>query len=78
MKAVFKNIGPISKAEFDLKDLTIIAGANNTGKTYLAYTLYGFLKSLKPLVHYSIDHNSQRLYDQGIQQSDNVEPEFFW
>ena len=28
----------------ELGDLTIIAGRNNTGKTYLAYTLYGFLK----------------------------------
>ena len=28
----------------ELGDLTIIAGHNNTGKTYLTYTLYGFLK----------------------------------
>ena len=47
MKAIFKNIGPINKAELQLKDLTIIAGANNTGKTYLAYTLYGLLKLVK-------------------------------
>ncbi|OQY01470.1 MAG: hypothetical protein B6I26_03845 [Desulfobacteraceae bacterium 4572_130] len=47
MKAIFKNIGPINKAELKLKDLTIIAGANNTGKTYLAYTLYGLLKLVK-------------------------------
>ena len=40
----FKNIGPIKKAELELGDLTIIAGRNNTGKTYLVYTLYGFLK----------------------------------
>ena len=43
MKATFKNIGPIKQAELELGDLTIIAGQNNTGKTYLAYTLYGFL-----------------------------------
>jgi predicted ATPase len=47
MKTVFKNIGPISEAELELKDLTIIAGANNTGKTYLAYTLYGFLRLIQ-------------------------------
>ncbi len=41
----FKNIGPIKKAKMKLGDLTIIAGRNNTGKTYLAYTLYGFLKT---------------------------------
>ena len=31
----------------ELGDLTIVAGRNNTGKTYLAYTLYGFLKMLQ-------------------------------
>lgn len=40
----FKNLGPIKEADLELGDLTIIAGHNNTGKTYLAYTLYGFLK----------------------------------
>ena len=38
----FKNIGPIKDAELELGDLTIIAGRNNTGTTYLAHTLYGF------------------------------------
>ena len=41
----FKNIGPIEKADLELGDLTIVAGRNNTGKTYLVYTLYGFLKA---------------------------------
>ena len=41
----FKNIGPVKDAELELGDLTIIAGRNNTGKTYLTYTLYGFLKT---------------------------------
>ena len=40
----FRNIGPVNDAELELGDLTIIAGRNNTGKTYLVYTLYGFLK----------------------------------
>ena len=40
----FKNLGPIEDAALRLGDLTIIAGRNNTGKTYLAYALYGFLK----------------------------------
>ncbi len=46
MKATFENIGPIKEAELELGDLTIIAGQNNTGKTYLVYTLYGFLDAL--------------------------------
>ena len=45
MKFRFQRIGPIRDAVLELGDLTIIAGRNNTGKTYLAYTLYGFLKS---------------------------------
>ena len=44
MKFHFRNIGPIRKAELELGNLTIIAGRNNTGKTYLVYTLYGFLQ----------------------------------
>ena len=47
MKFRFKNLGPIKQADLELGDLTIIAGRNNTGKTYLAYALYGFLKHLK-------------------------------
>lgn len=45
MKFHFANIGPITKAEMELGDLTVIAGRNNTGKTYLVYTLYGFLRT---------------------------------
>ena len=41
---LFKNLGPVKEAELELGDLTIIAGRNNTGKTYVAYALYGFLK----------------------------------
>lgn len=44
MKFHFKNIGPINEAELELGDLTIVAGQNNTGKTYLVYTLYGLSK----------------------------------
>ena len=44
VKFRFTNIGPIQDAQLELGDLTIIAGRNNTGKTYLVYTLYGFLK----------------------------------
>ena len=43
----FKNVGPVKDAEVELGNLTIIAGRNNTGKTYLAYALYGFLERWK-------------------------------
>lgn len=47
LKFAFSNIGPIREAELELGELTVIAGRNNTGKTYLVYTLYGFLKMSK-------------------------------
>ena len=50
MKFRFKNIGPIKEAELELGDLTIIAGRNNTGKTFLVYTLYGFFKGFRELL----------------------------
>lgn len=45
MKIMVKNLGVLRQAEFDLGDLTIICGGNNSGKTYATYALYGFLKS---------------------------------
>ncbi len=43
MKIKFNNLGAIKHAELELADLTIICGANNTGKTYATYAIYGFL-----------------------------------
>ena len=45
MKFHFERIGPIDAADLELGDLTIVAGRNNTGKTYLVYTMYGFLRT---------------------------------
>ena len=44
MQFHFRNIPPIRDAKLELGDFTIIAGKNNSGKTYLSYALYGFLK----------------------------------
>jgi hypothetical protein len=43
MKIHVKNLGALRQAEFELGDLTIICGGNNTGKTYATYALFGFL-----------------------------------
>ena len=43
MDISIKNLGAISEANFTVGDLTVICGKNNTGKTYLTYTVYGFL-----------------------------------
>lgn len=44
MRFQFERLGPMEKAELDLGALTIIAGRNNTGKTYIVYAIYGYLK----------------------------------
>jgi len=44
MKFEIQNLGPVKSAELELGDLTIIAGRNNTGKTYIAHSIYGYLK----------------------------------
>ena len=59
IKATFEKIGPIEKAELELGDLTIIAGQNNTGKTYLVYTLYGFLEFFRR-VYLDLHHFTRR------------------
>ena len=46
----FKNLGPIEEAELELGDLTVISGRNNTGKTYVAYALYGYFKTWRDLL----------------------------
>ncbi len=45
MKIEFKNVGLLNHAEIDLsKDLIVLVGPNNTGKTYAAYSVYGLYK----------------------------------
>ena len=43
MKIHIENLGVLKQAEFELGDMTIICGGNNTGKTYATYALFGFL-----------------------------------
>jgi len=37
-----KNIGAIKNAKIELGQLTVVCGKNNTGKTYITYSIYGF------------------------------------
>ena len=54
MKIRLKNLGILKYAEFSLGNLTIICGENNTGKTYAAYALYGFLDSWRELIDFGV------------------------
>lgn len=57
MEFTFENLGPIDRANLKLGDLTVIAGRNNTGKTYLAHTIYGFLKDFYRAVFFGAGSN---------------------
>lgn len=46
MRVRFENLGPIKKTEIDVRPLTVIIGPNNSGKTYVAYSIYGLWKEL--------------------------------
>ena len=69
MTVHFERIGPVKEAQLTLGDLTIIAGRNNTGKTYLAYTLYGLCK------HWHSPMENVNAVLQQLQDSCNSPPE---
>lgn len=54
MKITILNTGVLRQADFEVGDLTVICGKNNTGKTYATYALYGFLKTWKHLIQIEI------------------------
>lgn len=44
MRIKIQNLGYVNEADIDLgKDLIVLCGPNNTGKTYVAYTIYGLM-----------------------------------
>jgi len=50
MNVKIDNLGVIDHAEMDVGNLTVICGENNTGKTYVTYALYGFLRSWRRIL----------------------------
>ena len=71
MKIQVENLGILKKAEFELGELTLICGGNNTGKTYATYALFGFLshwrRHVKAGVH---DSTIQELLRDGVTRLD--------
>jgi len=62
-----KNIGLIENSTISLNDLTIICGQNNTGKTYITYSIYGFLSMWKDLIEFDIkDSYYDELFENGF------------
>ena len=50
-----ENIGLIDNAEVSLNDFTLICGQNNTGKTYITYSIYGFLHNWSSLIDFDLN-----------------------
>lgn len=66
MKVTLENLGVIKHAEFELGDLTLICGRNNTGKTYATHAVYGFFEYLRSSMSFSIDKAVlAKLHDDG-------------
>lgn len=57
MNITLTNIGVFQYTQYELADLTIICGCNNTGKTYATYALYGFLDYFKSAYSIGIDNS---------------------
>ena len=71
MKVILENLGVLKKAEFELGDLTLICGHNNTGKTYATYALFGFLQNWRRFISTEVSNEKIReLVDDGTTQID--------
>ena len=67
MELSIKNLGPLKQAEFELGELTIICGHNNTGKTYATYAVFGFLSKWRRFLSIQIpDKNITELLTEGV------------
>ena len=68
------NLGILKQAEFELGELTLICGRNNTGKTYATYALFGFLWHWRHLLEVEVsDQTIDTLLRDGVTRVD-VEP----
>ena len=74
MNISVKNLGVLKQAEFELGELTLICGGNNTGKTYATYALFGFLQHWESLLKVEIPNQTiDALLKDGVTRID-IEP----
>ena len=67
MKFKIENLGFIDKGEIELNNLTVICGENNVGKTYLNYSIYGFLAFLEKFSKFTINEEYiNEIYKKGF------------
>lgn len=71
-KFLYRDLGPVDEATLELGNLTIVTGRNNTGKTYMVYTLYGYLQFFNTLAVQIMDIWSERgIFSDAIRLNDN-------
>lgn len=52
MKITINNLGKITESILEVNDFTILVGDNNSGKTYITYSVYGLLQNWKDFINY--------------------------
>ena len=79
LQLTVSNLGPIAKAEIDLRPLTVFVGPSNTGKSYLAiliYALHRFFGGYTGIRHIGIRRmypiSRRRVWEQQPIDGDNV------
>lgn len=73
MKFKFENLGALTKkTEIELADLTILCGANNTGKTYATRAIYGFLKTWENNIDFKIDELYSKQKSQLVKKNPEI------
>jgi len=73
LKVEFENLGNIKKANIELGNLTIFAGANNSGKTYVNYILYALLDKKYALKSSLYDKYIDEAKENGISKINIIE-----
>lgn len=63
MKIHLKNVGMLDEATFEVGNLTLICGENNTGKTYATYSLYGYLDYMRTIRESMFIMQRRNLFD---------------
>jgi predicted ATP-dependent endonuclease of OLD family len=46
MRFSFEHLGVVRRADIEIGNLTVLCGANNTGKTYITYAVWGMYRAL--------------------------------
>lgn len=75
MKFKFRNFGPIKEAELELRPLTLIAGKNQVGKTFINKAIYSILE---PIPRYQINFKYGAGNKFGAIPAKEIESKFRW